>query len=128
MKKQTKNLQVHSIVGIDSTVEGTYRTKGSARIDGTIVGNVYAEETIFIGEKGRITGNIYAVIITVSGKVDGDLYATEKVEIESTGNIKGDIYTPSIVIDENAIFQGKCLMNQKNKVTSDDSGKKAIAK
>jgi len=111
MKKEMRFLKFDSVVGINTRIEGTYRTLDSARIDGNIVGDVYAEQKIFIGEKAFVQGNIYAISISIAGKVIGELHASEKVEIETTGNIQGDIYTPSIKIDEKAVFQGKCLMN-----------------
>lgn len=126
MRKETKAMQIHSIIDVDSTVEGVYKTLNSARIDGTMVGNIYAGNTLTVGEKGRIVGNIYAATIIISGEVTGELHASEKVEVISTAKMYGDIYTPSIMIDEKAIFQGKCEMNLSNNEADKESEEKSV--
>ena len=44
--------------------------------------------------------------------VYGNLNVPEKVELTSTARVIGDITTNGLVIDEQAIFQGSCNMNQ----------------
>lgn len=112
MKKFSKIIEANSVIAKDSIVEGTYKTSGSARIDGNMIGDVFAEHTIVIGQKGSVTGNVHALSIIVAGEINGQLHATQKVEVASTGSVKGDIHTPSIVIDENASFEGNCHMNK----------------
>ena len=46
------------------------------------------------------------------GCIYGNLTVQNKVEASSTAKIYGDITTKVIVIDENAVFQGKCDMGQ----------------
>ena len=42
----------------------------------------------------------------------GNLNVPEKVELTSTARVIGDITTGGLVIDEKAVFQGRCDMNQ----------------
>jgi cytoskeletal protein CcmA (bactofilin family) len=42
--------------------------------------------------------------------VTGTLYASQKVEIHATGKFYGDIHAPALIIEEGAIFEGKCEM------------------
>ena len=81
-------------------------------MDGTIKGEVKSKGTIIIGTSGKVIGNIATQEIVIAGRVEGDINALGKVEITSTGRIYGDIRTKSIIIDENAIFQGKCMMDE----------------
>lgn len=59
-----------------------------------------------------ITGDINAQMVVIGGEVYGNLNVPEKVELTSTARVLGDITTNGLVIDEKAIFQGSCNMNQ----------------
>lgn len=112
-KKSAVRIEVQSIVAADTILEGTFYAKSAARIDGTIKGSIRSEGTLFIGENGKVEGNIHARQIFIAGEVRGDLFADEKIEASATGKIYGDIKTMSLIIDENAVFQGKCETNVK---------------
>lgn len=106
--------EINSIIGSDAVIEGSFTTKDTTRIDGTIKGNVDTRGTLIIGPKGRIEGNVQAANVLVAGEVRGDMNVAEKIEASSSGKIIGDIQAKSLVIDENAMFQGRCTMNVKN--------------
>ncbi len=110
-KNNIKMGKLNSIIGVDTVFTGTLRTKETTRIDGKIEGDVFSEGTLVIGQTGQITGNVKSVNIIVAGEIKGDISVTEKVEVVSTGRIFGDISTKGLVIDEHALFQGKCIMN-----------------
>jgi cytoskeletal protein CcmA (bactofilin family) len=104
--------KLNTIIGEDSVLEGILNVSETARVDGTIKGEVKSKGTIIIGTSGKVIGNIATQEIVIAGRVEGDINALGKVEITSTGRIYGDIRTKSIIIDENAIFQGKCMMDE----------------
>lgn len=110
-KNNIKMGKLNSIIGVDTVFTGTLRTKETTRIDGKIEGDVFSEGTLVIGQTGQIAGNVKSVNIIVAGEIKGDISVTEKVEVVSTGRIFGDISTKGLVIDEHAVFQGKCIMN-----------------
>ncbi|MEG1848778.1 MAG: polymer-forming cytoskeletal protein [Lachnospiraceae bacterium] len=103
-----------SIIGVDAIIKGTFVTKDTTRIDGTILGNVEAKGTIIVGPKGKVEGNIQASNALIAGEVRGDMDVTERIEASASGRIIGDIQAKSLIVDENATFQGKCTMNIKN--------------
>lgn len=106
------NYAVTTIVGSDTTVEGTIITKSSVRIDGTLIGGVSAEGVVILTKQGKIHGNIMAENIIVAGVVEGNMQIREKVDVEPSGEIYGDITTKKLLIDEESIFQGNCYMNR----------------
>jgi cytoskeletal protein CcmA (bactofilin family) len=57
---------------------------------------------------------VEAASVTIGGEVLGNVNAPQKAELTSTARVIGDISTSVIVIDEKAIFQGKCDMNQED--------------
>lgn len=125
MNKKEKQVQISTLIGKDAEFTGDFTVKGSARIDGKVNGSVNVEGTLIIGSSGYITGNVVAKDIAVGGEILGDIFVTGKTELTATARVLGDITTAVIVIDENAIFQGKCDMNQG---TSDKRSKLRVSK
>lgn len=105
-------ISISTIIGKDAECNGNFETQGSARIDGTINGNVTVSEMLILGAAGYVSGDILAKTVIIGGEVIGNINALEKAEITSTGKVIGDITTTTIVIDEHAIFQGRCDMKQ----------------
>ncbi len=103
--------QVGTIIGPGAVIDGPLTTKDSTRIDGTIKGNVTISGALIVGQDGKIIGTASGVNIYVAGEINGNVSAPQgKVEISDTGKVIGDISCKSIIIDENAIFQGRCDM------------------
>ena len=112
-----KETQITTIIGIGAECNGDFKSESSIRIDGVINGNVIVANTVIVGASGIINGDINAKMVVIGGEVYGNLNVPEKVELTSTARVLGDITTSGLVIDEKAIFQGRCDMNQ-------DAGKK----
>lgn len=110
MKKQ--EVQITTIIGSGAECNGDFNAEGSIRVDGTIQGNVTVSGTLIIGVAGYINGDINADVVIVGGEINGNVNAPQKTELTSTARMIGDIVTSTIVIDERAIFQGNCNMNQ----------------
>lgn len=109
-KKAT--LAMTTIIGKGTCVNGGFSAESSVRIDGTVEGDVFLTGDLIIGSTGKVTGDIEAMSAVIGGEVIGNVVAEKKVELTATAKVLGDIYTNGIVIDENAVFQGKCDMNQ----------------
>ena len=107
-----KELQISTIIGMSAECNGDFTADGAIRIDGTINGNVVVTDTVIVGASGCINGDIHAQKVVIGGEVYGNLDVPEKVELTSTARLIGDITTNGLVIDEKAIFQGSCNMNQ----------------
>ena len=100
---------LETMIGAESSFQGTLRSKGSVRIDGKIEGGVSAEGVI-LGERGEIQGDISARTVVVGGKVTGNIHATESLELLAKSQVFGDLHAPQLLIAEGAIFEGSCLM------------------
>lgn len=112
LNKQEKQVQISTLIGKGSELEGDFNVQGSARIDGKVTGNVTVTGTLIVGAAGSISGNVTAKAVVIGGEILGDVCAPEKTELTATARVLGDVATSTIVIDENAVFQGKCDMNQ----------------
>jgi cytoskeletal protein CcmA (bactofilin family) len=108
--------RVDSIIGPDASLRGNYNSKNSVHVDGEIYGNLTCEESVIVGEKGMIRGNLVGRTILVGGKVKGNITATERVELQATSHVEGDISTPRLLIEEGAVYEGNCQMEDAIKV------------
>lgn len=106
------NMKVNTIIGTGAVFTGNVTVKDTIRIDGEVEGNVKTDATLIVGSSGKIKGNVEADTIFTGGCIYGNLTVQNKVEASPTAKIYGDIKTKVIVIDENAVFQGKCDMGQ----------------
>ena len=100
-----------NIVAHGSRFEGRISSSGSLRVDGQVTGDVSLTGDLVIGANGEINGNIDAQTVTVGGKITGNITAKAKLVLENKARIKGDIRASKLVIDEGAMFDGKCEMS-----------------
>ena len=101
-----------NLVAAGTIFEGKLRTPGSIRIEGRIVGEITSAQNIAIGSSGEVDGNMSAKNVTIGGKTKGSVLAQEKLVFESKAVVQGDIRAAKLVIDEGALFDGKCMMSE----------------
>jgi cytoskeletal protein CcmA (bactofilin family) len=102
-----------NIIGAGTVLEGKIRSQGSVRVDGKLIGEVTASESLAVGITGEIEGNVTAKNITIGGKVRGTINASEKIVFEGKSVVRADIRATRLVIDEGSIFDGKISMTEK---------------
>lgn len=106
------NVKINSVIGADMVVEGNIKAKETIRVEGCVTGNVETEGTLSISATGKVKGNLKGSGIVIGGVLEGDLVCGGKTEVISTGKVYGNIHTKSLIVDENAVFQGQCVMNE----------------
>jgi len=100
-----------NLIGSGTTMEGKIRTPGSIRVEGKVIGEIIASNSVAVGASGDVDGTISAKNITIGGKMKGAVQAQEKLVFENKAVIRGDIRAAKLVIDEGAVFDGKCVMS-----------------
>jgi len=98
-----------------SEIEGTCAFSGTVMLNGTVRGEITSTDTVIVGEKGIAHANVRAAALFVSGQVTGNLVATQRLEMRSAARVFGDIEAPVVVIEEGALFEGRCQMTPKEK-------------
>ena len=93
-----------------SSFEGKLSFKDTVRIDGHFAGEITSENTLVVGETGEIEANIMSQTVVVSGTIHGDVMAGAKVVLHKTAHVSGNIDTPSIVIEDGAVLNGRVTM------------------
>lgn len=111
-------VKVGTIIGKGAVFDGNITAPETISIDGTLNGNCECKEQLILGADGQIKGDITAQNLIISGKVEGDIIAHGKLELLSTGKVVGNITARSLVIDEDASFDGRCIMTTNSSTDS----------
>jgi cytoskeletal protein CcmA (bactofilin family) len=108
--------RVETIIGQEASLRGSYNAKHTIHVEGEIYGNVTSEDGIIVGDKGMVRGNLSARSILIGGKVKGNVSASQRLELQATAQVEGDLSAPVLVIEEGAVFEGNCAMEDAAKV------------
>ncbi|MBW2039817.1 MAG: polymer-forming cytoskeletal protein [Deltaproteobacteria bacterium] len=107
--------EVNAFLGGETSFDGKLSYSGAVRLDGRFKGEIHSEDILVVGETAKIEGKINVGAAIIQGEVVGNITAKEKVELQHPGRVIGDITTPSIIIDDGAIFEGNCKMKERKK-------------
>jgi Integral membrane protein CcmA involved in cell shape determination len=103
-----------TIIGSNTSFDGTLKSSGIVRIDGTLTGELHVDGTILVGEGGKVNGNIKTNKITIGGVVEGNVHCSDTLNLMPSGKLHGDIEVKNINIENGAVFDGKCVMINTN--------------
>ncbi|MGZ5444465.1 MAG: bactofilin family protein [Thermoanaerobaculia bacterium] len=98
-----------------SSFKGELEFEDTMRIDGKFNGRIRSKNELIVGESAQIEGEIHVGRIAISGTVVGKIKADQRVEIHRNGKVYSDVDTPTLIIEEGAIFQGNCVMGEKDR-------------
>jgi cytoskeletal protein CcmA (bactofilin family) len=93
-----------STIGSGFTITGKIVGEGAVKILGRIEGELRAS-TIQISDGANVEGDIFAEEVNIGGRVKGTLHAN-RVKLNGTAVVEGDIFHRTLVIEENARFEG----------------------
>jgi cytoskeletal protein CcmA (bactofilin family) len=94
-----------SSIGPDMTILGDVLCEeGTVHVFGRVHGELRVSDLV-IDEGGQVTGDIYALTLTVHGSVTGTIHANS-VKLLKNAVVKGDMYHQSLSVDEHALFEG----------------------
>jgi len=108
--------ELNTIVGKGTLITGDMEVQNSLRIDGKVKGNIKVTDTIIVGKEGEVDGNVHAKHLFLAGTIKGNVTASGRVFLESTASVLGDITATRLIIDEGALFDGKCAMKGTGKM------------
>ena len=95
-----------------SEFSGKLSFRDTVRIDGCFEGEISSENTLIVGEPGRIQASIKSATVIVSGQVDGNIEATSQITLHKTAVVNGDVCTPCLVVEEGARLNGSVQMGK----------------
>ena len=95
-KKGFKAARIDTLVGQGTRITGDLVFSGGLHVDGTIEGNVIAEEgttaLLILSEFGKIEGEVKVPNMVLNGEIVGDVYGSTRVELAPKARVNGSVY------------------------------------
>jgi cytoskeletal protein CcmA (bactofilin family) len=99
-----------SVIDRGCELEGRFRFSGTLVINGKFRGELHSVDMLLVGESAELEAHVNVGAAIISGQVTGSVTARERVELRAGACIAGDIVTPSLVLEEGVVFDGRCSM------------------
>lgn len=110
--RKSKNDAVTGFLGSQTEFAGKLCFSGVVHLDGRFEGEIISRGTLVVGSESVVRADIQSKVLKIAGEVHGDLHAVEKIELYPPAKVYGNILTPSLVMEEGAIFEGNCKMTR----------------
>lgn len=111
LARDIKEGLLSGFVGNGTELSGEANFKGMLRVDGHLSGKIHSQDgTLIVSTNGVIDANVEVAIAQIQGTVNGDITATKRIELGRVAKVTGNIQTPSLVIEQGALFEGSCRM------------------
>lgn len=109
--KKSAAMQIASLIGAGSVVNGDLAFAGGLRIDGTVRGAVSCVDCakggiLVISETGVVEGEVRASHLVVAGRISGPVHATELLELQPKAQVTGDIHYRALEMHHGAVVDG----------------------
>jgi cytoskeletal protein CcmA (bactofilin family) len=113
LARDIKEGTLSGFVGGGTVVTGEANFKAMMRVDGHLSGRVSSSSgTLIVGANGKVDANIEVAVAVIHGTINGDIIATQRLELGRAAKVNGNIQTPSLIIEQGAMFEGTCKMVQ----------------
>ena len=128
MARQRTN-EVSLDQGINRIVEGTHmegtiRSEGSIRIDGSFNGDIHTAGRLVIGKSGRVEGRVDCMDCESEGLVLGELRVAGLLSLKASSRVDGEIQYGRMAVEAGAQVVGTCRLDgeQGRQLASKDLG------
>jgi cytoskeletal protein CcmA (bactofilin family) len=95
-KKGFSAARIDTLIGQGTEITGDLVFSGGLHVDGTITGNVSAEEgstaLLILSEFGKIEGEVTVPNMVLNGEIIGDVFGSTRVELAPKARVKGSVY------------------------------------
>ena len=93
-----------STLGSGMLITGNILCAGSLQICGRVIGDIHASQLV-ICEGAKVEGKVIAPDLIIQGAFSGTINGNN-VKLQSTAVVEGEIFNKSLVIEQNALFEG----------------------
>ena len=108
--------------------EGNLKFSGGLHVDGTIKGNIYAEDNsgavLRVSETASIEGEIRVPTIIINGKVMGNVYSSQHIELAKKAMVNGDVHYTMMEMVMGAQVNGSLVHVEEQKASKGRFAKK----
>lgn len=100
-----------SVIGAELEFDGDLVADEDLIVMGRIKGTIkQGAHVLVLKETAFVEAKVHGSNILIEGTVRGDVSATQKVVIKPGANVEGNVVAPTVVLEENAVFNGKITM------------------
>ncbi len=89
---------------------GELRFRHTFRVDGHVRGKIVSDNTLIVGETGRVEADIDCGVVSIRGTVVGHVRGRQRIEVLAGARVQGSLEAPKLLIEDGASFQGDCDM------------------
>jgi cytoskeletal protein CcmA (bactofilin family) len=107
-----KNEQEFTQIGRSVQVDGDITGKTDLRIAGKVYGNVSIDGELILEKYAIVEGDVKCGAAILAGSIKGDVECKTKLILQDNSKIVGNVKAEQLIINEGAIFQGNCDMNE----------------
>lgn len=111
MFNKKKQPPIKSLIAQGSQISGNFMFSDGLRVDGSVVGNIRANEDepsiVVISETASIVGEIWADHIVVNGSVKGPIHASVMLELQPKARVEGDVHYTALEMHQGALVSGQ---------------------
>lgn len=111
--------QVDTLIGKKTVFKGNMEAEGTIRIEGNMEGELNITGDVVLADTGKVTGNIVGTNAHIAGKIEGNIKVKSQLHLTPTAYIDGDIEVGNLIVDEGAVFTGRCTMGDKTEQSAD---------
>ncbi|MEY2626111.1 MAG: hypothetical protein RL412_1886 [Pseudomonadota bacterium] len=106
--------RIDTLLGRGTSLKGDLEFTGGLHVDGAHHGNVRGVEgpapaTLWVGEPGRIHGNVDVAVAIINGEVVGNVRGIERVVLGAKARVTGDVSYGVIEMTLGARIEGKLV-------------------
>ena len=111
--KKRKADKINTLLGQQTEIQGDIRFSGGLHVDGTVKGNVSADNDgrsmLSLSESGVIEGAVSVPYVVLNGTVAGDVHSSEHVELAAKARITGNVHYNLLEMAVGAEINGKLV-------------------
>ncbi|GAA5786087.1 hypothetical protein GCM10007860_24740 [Chitiniphilus shinanonensis] len=112
-KNKKGSQRIDSLIGNGTTVSGDIQFVGGLRVDGSVVGNVTAQDekngTLVVSEKAQVRGKVNCSHLILNGEINGPIEVTQYVELQPKARVLGDLTYKVLEMHPGALIEGRLV-------------------
>lgn len=112
MGRNKEEYQLNGLLDRGCSFEGKLMFDGTVQINGEFRGEILSDGTLVVGAEAHVNAKIQVETLIVDGIVEGTVETKRKIELHSGSRLIANIVTPTLVIEEGALFQGQSQMQE----------------
>jgi len=124
-QKNARAGKIDTLIGQNTELRGDVVFTGGLHVDGTVKGNVIADQdsgsVLSLSERGVIEGEVRVPNVVLNGTVAGDVYASNHIELAAHARVTGNVYYKIIEMARGAEVNGNLVHRGENAIHPSES-------